>query len=122
MPRKPALPSPWALPGVSPNEPQCGFWMVRYRRFTAEVPARIWWCPHEPGNPGNLLEVPVLAAEIAAESVDPTTVWTMKKRPIDEAEYRYRVADAAWLKVAQPDDPKVNPRRPVDLTTMKAPF
>jgi hypothetical protein len=122
MPRKPALPSPWSLPGTSPNEPRCGTWMVRWRRSTAEVPARIWWCPHEPGNADNLLEVPILAAEIAGEAVDPTTVWTMRKRPIDEAEYKFRVADQAWLKTAQPDDPKVNPRQKVDLSTMRPPY
>jgi hypothetical protein len=122
MSRRPALPSPWALPGVSPNEPQCGWWLVKYRRYTAEVPAAIWWCPHEPGNPDNILEVPVLAAEIAAEPVDPLSVWTMRKRPIGEAEYRYRVADQAWLRRARPDDPKVAHRQPVNLKTMRSPF
>jgi hypothetical protein len=110
------------LSGVSPNEPRPGFWLVKHRRHTAEVPARIWWCPHEPGNPDNILEVPILAAEIAGEAVDPTTVWTMRKRPITPEEYRFRVAEGAWLKLAQPDDPKANPRQPVDLATMKARF
>jgi hypothetical protein len=96
--------------------------MVKYRRFTAEVPARIWWSAHEPGNPDNILEVPILAAEIAAENVDPITMWQMRKRPIDEAEYKFRAADQAWLKTAQSDDPKVNPRQPVDLKTMAPPF
>jgi hypothetical protein len=96
--------------------------MVRWRRFTAEVPARIWWCPHEPGNAENILEVPIMAAMIAGDDVDPTTVWTMRKRPIDAAEYAFRVADQAWLRQADPSDPKVNPRQPVDLSTMKAPF
>jgi hypothetical protein len=96
--------------------------MVRYRRYTAEVPARIWWCPHEPGNPDNLLEVPVLAAEIAGQPADPTTVWTMRKRPIDEAEYKFRVAEGVWLKLAQPDDPKSNPRQTVDLKGMPSPW
>jgi hypothetical protein len=96
--------------------------MVRWRRSTAEVPARIWWCPHEPGNPDNILEVPILAAEIAAEPVDPVTVWQMRKRPIDEAEYKFRIADQAWLRLARPDDPKVSPRARVDLKSMAPPF
>jgi alkanesulfonate monooxygenase SsuD/methylene tetrahydromethanopterin reductase-like flavin-dependent oxidoreductase (luciferase family) len=97
--------------------------MVRWRRHTAEVPAAIWRCPHEPGDPGNVLDTgPIWAAEIAGESADPVMVWTMRKRPITPEEYRYRVADQAWLRRARPDDPKVAPRRPVDLSTMKAPF
>jgi hypothetical protein len=107
---------------VSPNEPQCGWWLVKYRRYTAEVPARIWWCPHEPGNPGNLLEVPILAAEIAGEPVDPLVVWQMRKRPIDESEFLFRLADQDWLKLARPTDPKSNPRQPVDLAAMPPPF
>jgi hypothetical protein len=96
--------------------------MVQYRRYTAEVPARIWWCPHEPGNVENILELPVLAAEIAGQPADPVHVWQMRKRPIDEAEYKFRVADQVWLRLARPDDPKSNPRAKVDLKTMRAPF
>jgi hypothetical protein len=98
--------------------------MVRWRRFTAEVPARIWSSPYEPGTNDNILSTgPILMAEIAGELVDPLTVWAgLRKRPIDESEYRYRVADQAWLAQAQPDDPKVAHRKPVDLSRMKAPF
>jgi hypothetical protein len=96
--------------------------MVRWRRHTAEVPAAIWSSPYEPGTDNLLSTGPILAAAIAGEPVDPVTVWTMRKRPVDEAEYKFRVADQAWLRQAQPDDPKVNPRQPVDLKTMAPPF
>ena len=124
MPRKRALPG-WmaSRPGASPNHPHCGWWLVRRGRYTAEVPAAIWRIEHEPGNPGNILDTgPILLAAIAGEDADPLTIWMMRKRPISEAEYRYRVADQAWLQRARPDDPKVSPRRAVDLSTMKAPF
>jgi hypothetical protein len=122
MPRKPALPVV-ARRGTSPNEPECGWWLVRWRRNSAEVPAAIWRIEHEPGSPENILDTgPVFVAAIAGEDVDPLVVWTMRKRPIGEAEYRYRVADQAWLRRAQPDDPKVAHRQPVNLKTMRSPF
>jgi hypothetical protein len=96
---------------------------VKWRRNSAEVPAAIWRCEHEPGDPENILDTgPVFVAAIAGEDVDPLTVWTMRKRPITEAEYRFRLADQAWLRRARPDDPKSNPRQSVDLKTMRAPF
>jgi hypothetical protein len=123
MARLPALPVV-ARRGTSPNEPEPGWWLVRWRRNSAEVPAAIWRIEHEPGNPNNLLSTgPIFVAAIAGEEVDPLTVWAgLRKRPISESEYRYRVADQAWLRCARPDDPKSNPRQPIDLTTMKAPF
>lgn len=121
MPRKPALPVV-PRPGASPNEPQPGWWLVKWRRFTAEVPAAIWASPYEPGT-DNLLDTgPIFVAAIAGEDADPLTVWTMRKRPIGEAEYRYRAADQAWLRLARPTDPKVAHRQPVNLRTMRAPF
>ena len=119
--RLPALPVVECR-GVSPNEPECGWWLVKYGRYTAEVPAAIWSSPYEPDT-DNLLDTgPILVAQIAGQDVDPVLVWTMRKRPITEAEYKFRVADQAWLKQARPDDPKSNPRQRVDLKTMAAPF
>ncbi|HSR77594.1 MAG TPA: hypothetical protein VLN57_13495 [Xanthobacteraceae bacterium] len=62
-------------------------------------------------------------AEIGGENVDPLTVWAgLRKRPISKAEFDFRLADQAWLQRARPEDPKVSPRRPVDLATMAPPF
>jgi hypothetical protein len=122
MARLPALP---VVPrrGTSPNEPECGWWLVKWRRNSAEVPAAIWRIEHEPGEPDNILDTgPIFVAAIAGEDVDPLSVWTMRKRPISEAEYRYRVADQAWLRRARPTDPKVAHRQPVDLKRMPSPW
>jgi hypothetical protein len=97
---------------------------VKWRRNSAEVPAAIWRIEHEPGDPENVLDTgPIWVAAIAGEDVDPLTVWAgLRKRPITEAEYRYRLADQAWLRVARPTDPKVAHRQPVNLKTMRSPF
>ena len=74
MPRKPALP----FLRAEKVPPVPGYWLVYPRRGARHVPARIWWCDHEPGNPENLLDrwpVPFLAAEIGARWCEVWEVW-----------------------------------------------
>lgn len=40
------------------------------------------------------------------------------REPVTEAEYRYLVEHAAWIREHQPDHPKANPRKAVDFHTI----
>jgi hypothetical protein len=107
-----------------------GYWLIQLGKNFPPIPARVWWCDHEPGNPENKLDTPpYLAAEIAGEPVDPLDVYAaVERRPIDkrplvpkeglsvEQEYAYRVADLQHAQRWRPDDPLANPRRRVNLT------
>ena len=98
-----------------------GFYLVRLGKGRPLVPARIYWCGHEPGNPTNKLEVPFLDGEILGEQYDPALIWT-GGMPTTEAEYKYRVALAEHCAKHEPDAPAANPRRAVNLAKMEPLF
>lgn len=109
------------------GEIQPGYFMVRLGPKHPRVPARIYLCDHEPGNPDNKIETPFLAGEFVGEFIDPVVIWSNRYRepllPRDglktvEAEYAFLVAEAAWAKEWSKDDPVANPRRKVDLTAI----
>jgi hypothetical protein len=105
------------------NDPQPGHWMVRLVRDGPEVPAKIERIDHEPGNPANKLDTgPVMFALIAGEPVDPLAIWHSRGRPIDAVEYAYQLADYLWCRDHAPDEPKANPRAPIDPLSGKLPF
>ena len=69
----PALPHPLE---VNWRPIETGHWFLYARRGSAWVPARIWWCPHEPGDEENILDQPFLSGEIAGRQVDPARdIW-----------------------------------------------
>jgi hypothetical protein len=106
------------------------YWLVQLGKNYPPVPARVWWCDHEPGNPENKLDgPPFLAAEIAGEPADPLDVYAaVERRPRDkrpmvpirrltlEQTYAYLVADLRHAQRWRPDDPLAQPRRRVNLT------
>lgn len=99
-----------------------GYWMARFAKRSALIPAMIAECPHEPGNPENILDTgPILIAEIGGDEADPLDVYAAyEKRPISESEYCYRVADRAWAQQYAPSDPAAAPaRRRIDLTKIQ---
>ncbi|MBN9497826.1 MAG: hypothetical protein J0H39_13805 [Alphaproteobacteria bacterium] len=107
------------------DAPQPGFWMVRLVKGGPEVPARIYRhvTAREPGNETNAMErSPFLAAEIAGETVALDDVWLRTGRPIDEAEYRFQIADHAHAREWRPRDAKAQPRRAIDLMATALPF
>lgn len=127
--RKPALPSPWeGRKGVSSDYLEEGYWLFRWGKDTPEVPARIWreWCDHEPGNPDNKLDtgpINLWRAEVAGEEVDPYRVQHGRKtQRLTAQQYRFRLAQRDWLKDWEPENPKVQPHRRVDLRKMPPPF
>jgi hypothetical protein len=106
------------------SRPECGFWLVKRGRNTPQVPARIFWCDHEPNEPTNILDrwpIPFLAAEIAGKPVDLDEVWHRKGTPITEKEYLFLMAERAWLQKYQPNDPLANPDKPVRIADIPLP-
>jgi hypothetical protein len=101
-----------------------GFWLVRYHMRAPAVPAMIALCNHEPGEPENILDrPPYFVAAIAGKDVDPFNVLACKDhQPITEAEYRFRVDEAAWIRDHAPHEPIAKPRRSTDFMQTALPF
>src|SRR5215471_4791018 len=76
-----------------------GYFMLRWNRSTAEVPAWVYQCDHEPGNPENKLDrsprsSPYWVAIIGGRNVDPLDVLRHRDmRRISRREYLGQVAD-----------------------------
>jgi hypothetical protein len=68
----------------------------------------VWW----EGDPN-------LAAYILDEHAPMERVWTGKREPISETEYRYQCALVAYCREHEPNEPLANPRRPVNLTKLE---
>jgi hypothetical protein len=98
-----------------------GFFLVRLGKGRPLVPARIWWCAHEPGNPENELEVPFLEGEAAGKPYQPALIWS-SGLPTTEAEYRFRMALHAHCVEHEPDAPEANPTRKVRLRDLPSLF
>jgi hypothetical protein len=98
-----------------------GYWLVRYHLRAPAVPAAIWWCEHEPGNPENIMDRGYWAASIAGEPTSPHEVIACKdRRVISEREYRFYVADRIWAREYAPGDAAaLHPRRQADLTALE---
>lgn len=104
------------------DQPRPGAWLVRLVRGGPLVPARIFWCDHEPGEPDNKLDQPFLDAEINGKRVDPLKLWEMRGRAVPLNEIAYRDALRKWAQENAPDDPAANPDQPIDHLTVKPPF
>jgi hypothetical protein len=103
------------------DKPEPGYWLVKAVKRGPLIPAAILWLDtrSEPGNPDNLMErSPHLCGFLAGEPVSPWSIWERRGIPIDEARYRFEVADGAWAKEHAPQEPKANPRQPIDLTAL----
>lgn len=109
--------------------------LMRQRRDGPLVPARLWWCDHDPADPENKLDRGRLSvyprADIAGNEVDPERIfertyggsearpaispthWKYPK-PITEAEYRFQFDRMRWAERNRPDDPTLRPKAAVD--------
>lgn len=104
-----------------PETPQCGFYLGRLIRKGPLVPSRIWRSPEVDFMTGAETGSDLLQCEIAGERRDPVREWPyLCKSPIGREEFDFQMSDGAWAKAHSPDEPKANPREPVDLT--KAPI
>lgn len=121
---------------VRDNHPELlvpGFWQIRLRKGGPWVPARTFWCDHEPGEPDNKLDrwpLPYLAGEIIGEPADALDIigsrWrrelTAEAGLTDLQEYLYQVAlcrHAADYEAAA-REPLAAPRSRPNLLTIKA--
>lgn len=106
--------------------------VLRVTRYGPLMPARLWWCDHEPGVPENRLDRGRLSlyprADIAGVEVPPEELadrlfsmsdprpahppsqWRYAK-PISLEEYRWRFDSMRWTEQHRPDDPVLKPRR-----------
>lgn len=105
--------------------PEPGYWLIRLRRGAPDVPACIQWeqTLHEPGRPSNRMErSPVLTGRINGEIVPWERIWFTRGRPINQAEYDYRVALTEWAMANAPDEPAADATKPIDFLTASLPF
>ncbi|WP_299671721.1 hypothetical protein [uncultured Roseobacter sp.] len=76
-------------PRVYDDEPQCGWFKMRFRKNSPWQPCRIWMdqvC--EIDEPGRLAQPEELRAEVAGRRWDPIKLWTWyHPRPIPRADY-----------------------------------
>jgi hypothetical protein len=114
----------------NPEVLQPGYWLIKKRKRFAPLPARIYWCDHEPGNPENKLDrwpLPFLAGEIAGEPADPEDIFGARERitmvPRDgltiEETYKFLIAEMHWARQHAPNDAAARPQRHLaDLTNL----
>jgi hypothetical protein len=107
-----------------------GYWTIKWHRRGPPIPARTFWCDHEPGDKENKLDQPFLAGEIAGNVVDPLDIIANRDRaPLQprggltvEREYAFQVADIRHARQWRPHEPIANPRHRVRLSRLPIPF
>lgn len=104
---------------TSTGAPAPGTYCLRLVKGGPAVAARIWLSEERDPATGDLLADQRLYCEIDGVGVTECTAddprgWPFW--PITEAQHAFMVADAAWCRVHDPDNPKANPRRPVAET------
>jgi hypothetical protein len=115
---------------------------LRVARYGPLVPARLWWCDHDPADPANKLDrgrlslypradiagvevEPELLADRLFSMTDPTpahppTHWRYAA-PCSEAEYRWRLDSLRWAEANQPNHPTLQPRKKLAAADVEVP-
>lgn len=115
----------------SAAKPETGFYAYRFVKTAPEVAARITYAPTLDPDTGEALDrsfhwaVEINGqADINADIVPSDTVWSvyMFGRRIEEAEYRYLLADRNWAREHAPHLPEANPRAKIDPMKVALPF
>ncbi len=115
--------------------PRPRHFMLRAVRFGPLVPARLWFCDHDPADPSNKLDRGRLSvyprADMAGVECDPDELrdWWLcvapghwrYPQPVTEVEYRYQLAKIRWAETARPGDPALRPRAKVDPAQLPLP-
>ncbi len=111
------------------------YFMLRVRRDGPLVPAHLWWCDHEPGEPENKRYgsrwpelypcADIAGAEVPPEDLIerlwwPSTHWKCPQ-PISETEYRYQLQRIIWAERNRVDEPALRPRRALDPAQLPLP-
>jgi hypothetical protein len=117
-------------------------YILRLVRGGPLLPARIWFCDHDPADPDNKLDRGRLSlyprADIAGVEVEPEqladrlysmtdptpahppTHWRYAA-PCSEAEYRWRLDSLRWAEQHRPDHPVLQPRRRLAAADVEVP-
>jgi hypothetical protein len=104
-----------------PDAPQCGFYERTIARGGVPAPARIWREPQRDAE-GYMTGWDVLLCEVGGEARDALFEWSrLAESPIEEARYRFELADGAWCREYAPNEPKAQPGRAVDLRALPPP-
>jgi hypothetical protein len=116
--------------------------VLRAVRHGPLLPARLWWCDHDPADPENKLDrgrlslyprADVAGVEVPPEQLadrlfsmtdprpaHPPTHWRFAKA-ISEAEYRWRLDSLRWAEQHRPDDPVLQPRKKLAAADLPLP-
>ena len=143
-PKGPQLPPRRGAP-VDPPMPTLHpprHFLMRVKRDGPLVPARLWLCGFEPGEPTNLLDRGRLSlyprADIAGLEADPAqlfdrlvspTDWQPANpithwrymQPITQADYAFRVRQLQWASAHQPSEPGLRPKAAVKPSQLPLP-
>jgi len=116
--------------------------VLRVTRYGPLMPARLWWCDHDPADSENKLDRGRLSlyprADIGGLEVDPERLadrlWSLTDpRPaqppshwryakaVSEGEYKWRLDSLRWLESNQPDHPVLRPRQRVAAADIEVP-
>ncbi len=108
------------------DQPEVGFYKTRLVKGGPWVPVRIFMgVTPDPDFPENSMDRPaIIQATIGGEPhSDPIQLWIWcAGDPIDEAEYKWRMADKAWCVQFANQEPAANPRRPIVVRDTKPVF
>lgn len=108
---------------IHEGAPQPGFYRRRLVRGGPWVGVAIWLAQEIDPETGELVADERLVATVDGAPADPIAVWTYcAKNPIPEAEYRFLIAAARHAQAYEPEAPRANPRRPIDLMSAALPF
>ncbi len=108
--------------------PEPGWYRMSLTRDGVDVPVKVWETGERDPETGDPLEditlhVAVNNVENRADKLDfHLERVALYGTPITEEEYRFMVDDVAWAETHEPEGPKANPRKPVDLSKVKSLF
>ena len=107
---------------VTSDEPQCGYFKRRLVKGGPMVPCRIWLDQPVDLGTGELIDDEQLLCEVNGAWADATEQWSwICGQPITRAEFDYLTASLAWSAKHAPDEPRANPRQPIDWLKVPAP-
>lgn len=97
------------------DQPSVGHFLLRLVPGGPEVPACICYESDARGER-------IMAAYICNERVSVDAVWLQRSRPIDQAEYVYRLKIFDYAVKHEPNSPAANPREKIDLNNQPSIF
>lgn len=104
-----------------PETPQCGFYMRKLVKGGPFVPAAIWREPQTDPITGEPTGMELLRCTVAGQPRDPLAEWVrLSMTPIKQADYEFEGAAAAYAKKWNPDSPRANPTKPIQIDQQPA--